>query len=437
MSTKPQNFKYIGQKYTFYRDAKENCIGKGGNGEVYNVKCDELKGEFVIKILKYNKKFDERKERFRREIEAMIKINQLYPDKFILSVIDYQLAEKETWYITSKATVLKEYLKANSLTFIAKYQICLQLCEVLKKLHSLGYYHRDIKLDNIFIKGEIILLGDFGLVWNDEYEDLTMIGEAIGPANIKPPECYQGFANAIPNELQYAVDVYEFAKTVWMILKNEKYCFNGQYHSGLKNISIELDDIQQDSRVNIKTLGPLNELLEVATEQDAASRPTMEKVLLQMHEFIKVNRNEQEVKKWQIKESTRMFTNKNKTEIYGYHSVRKIVELLNTIKNSIFLEIDGFQTIVIEECSIFDESASIILIVDKNKNQYILSIETLYINQDDIESNDFRLIVKRYNFSADYREYQSIYQYNMFPGVLIENKKFYVDKDEVVAIRII
>ena len=306
---------------------------------------------------------------------------------------------------------------------------------MLKNLHSFGYYHRDIKLDNIFTKEERILLGDFGLVWNEEYEDLTMIGEAIGPANIKPPECYQGFANAIPNELQYAVDVYEFAKTVWMILKNEKYCFNGQYHSGLKNISIELDDIQQDRMLHIKTLGPLNELLEAATEQDAALRPTMEKVLLQMHEFIKVNRNEKEVKKWQIKESTRMFINKNKIEIYGYHSVRKIVEFLNTIKNSIFLEIDGFQTIVIEECSIFDESASIILIVDKNKNQYILSIETLYIHKEDIESNDFRLLVKRYDFSADYREYQSIYQYNIFPGVLIENKKFYIDKDGVVVIK--
>ena len=434
MSTKPQNFKYIGQKYTFYRDAKENYIGKGGNGKVYNVKCGELKGEFVIKIL--NKEAtNERKERFCREIEAMREINQQYPDQFILSVIDHQLNEKETWYITPKAMVLKKYLKANSLTFIEKYKICLQLCEVLKNLHSFGYYHRDIKLDNIFTKEERILLGDFGLVWNEEYEDLTMIGEAIGPANIKPPECYQGFANAIPNELQYAVDVYEFAKTVWMILKNEKYCFNGQYHSGLKNISIELDDIQQDRMLHIKTLGPLNELLEAATEQDAALRPTMEKVLLQMHEFIKVNRNEKEVKKWQIKESTRMFINKNKIEIYGYHSVRKIVEFLNTIKNSIFLEIDGFQTIVIEECSIFDESASIILIVDKNKNQYILSIETLYIHKEDIESNDFRLLVKRYDFSADYREYQSIYQYNIFPGVLIENKKFYIDKDGVVVIK--
>lgn len=59
-----------------------------------------------------------------------------------------------------------------------------------------------------------------------------------------------------------------------------------------------MDNIQQDSKINIKTLSPLNELLEVATEQDAALRPTMEKVLLQMHEFIKVNRNEQEVEKY-------------------------------------------------------------------------------------------------------------------------------------------
>ena len=42
-----------------------------------------------------------------------------------------------------------------------------------------------------------------------------------------------------------------------------------------------MNDIQQDSKINIKTLSPLNELLEVATEQDAALRPTMEKVLLQ------------------------------------------------------------------------------------------------------------------------------------------------------------
>lgn len=438
MSTKPQDIEYIGQKYTFYRDAEEKHIGKGGNGTVFDVKCNELEGEFVIKRLEAKSHFAERKERFRREIETMVNINKQYPDQLILSVIDYQLTDKEAWYIMPKAIVLTKYLKDNSLTFIAKYQICLQLCEVLKKLHSLGYYHRDIKPNNIFIKDRSVLLGDFGLVWHEEYDGLTMIGEAIGPVDIKPPECYKGFANTIPNELQYAVDVYEFAKTIWIILKNKKYeknCFNGQYRSGLKNITIELDDIQQDSSFLIKTLGPLHELLEAATEQDAESRPTMEKVLSQMNEFIKVNRDEQEIQKWQIKGLVKTFINKNKTEIYGYHSSKKIVRFLNDIKDTMVLEIDGFQAIVIEECSLFDESASIILIVDKYKNQYILSVETLYISQADIETDDFRLIVKRYDFSNDYRDYHSIDEYNMLPGLLIQNEKVCINRDGVIVIK--
>lgn len=435
MSTKPQKNKYIGQKYTFYRDTKENCIGKGGNGTVFNVKCNEREGELVIKILEAESHFAERKERFRREIETMLKINQKYPEQFILSVIDYQLTDKEAWYVMPKTIVLTKYLEDNSLSFIAKYQICLQLCEVLKKLHSLGYCHRDIKPANIFIKDKTVLLGDLGLVWNEEYEDLTMIGEGIGPANTRPPECYKGFANTIPNELQYAVDVYEFAKTMWMILKNEKNCFNGQYHSGLMNVSIELDDFQQDSRFYIKTLGPLHNLLEIATRDDSLQRPTIEELLSKMNKFIEVNRDEYEMKKWQLKDLTKIFINKNETEIYGYHSVKKIVGLLKDIKNSIFLKIDDFQAIVIEECSILDDSASIILIVDKNKNQYILFVETLYISQADIETDDFRLIVKRYDFSNEYREYQSIYQYNWLPGLVIENEKFCIDRDEVIVVK--
>ena len=41
-----------------------------------------------------------------------------------------------------------------------------QLVSVFVKIHALGYVHRDLKLDNIFIKKEagkkVILVGDFG-----------------------------------------------------------------------------------------------------------------------------------------------------------------------------------------------------------------------------------------------------------------------------------
>ena len=41
-----------------------------------------------------------------------------------------------------------------------------QLVSVFAEIHALGYVHRDLKLDNIFIKREagkkVILVGDFG-----------------------------------------------------------------------------------------------------------------------------------------------------------------------------------------------------------------------------------------------------------------------------------
>lgn len=63
------------------------------------------------------------------------------------------------------------------------------------------------------------------MVWNEEYVDLTITREGIGPYDTKPPECYIGFAYNIPDELQYAIDIYEFIKTMWMVLKIHNIVF--------------------------------------------------------------------------------------------------------------------------------------------------------------------------------------------------------------------
>lgn len=442
MNTKAPDIEwYVGKKYTFYRNTKEKYIGKGGNGSVYNVNCDELDGEFVVKIL--NQKNRERRERFRREIDAMGKINQKYPNQIILPLIDYKLSKKESWYITPKTKCLDDYLKDHKLTFYQRYELCLKLCESLKTLHSLNYYHRDIKTANIFIKEENalnVLLGDFGLVWNEDYQDITIIEEAIGPINTKPPECYKGFAHIIPNERQYAVDVYEFAKTMWMILKGIPNCFNGRYICGLNGVSLELNDVQEDKRLNIKTLGPLHELLEKATIDDPSLRPKMEEVLSKMNEFLEVNRDDQKVKEWKLKVLTKNFINKNRAEIQGYHSAQKIVELLNNIKDKIYLTIEDFpgiivSEIIVEECSVLKDVENIIIIVDRRKNQYLFSVEILYINQDNVQSDDFKLSIRRCDFSNEYKEYQSIFQYSALPGLPIENMKFCLDREVILKIR--
>ena len=73
---------------------------------------------------------------------------------------------------------------------------------------------------------------------------------------------------------------------------------------------------------------------------------------------------------------------------------------------------------------------------NKNKNYYVLSAKALYINQSDIQSNYVELEIKQYNFLEDinYYGYKSIYQYDNLPGVIIENEKMYLDKEDTLRI---
>lgn len=76
-------------------------------------------------------------------------------------------------------------------------------------------------------------------------------------------------------------------------------------------------------------------------------------------------------------------------------------------------------------------------IEDTNGNEYILAVTTLFVNQESILSEDFRLMVKYYDFSevADYNEYQSIRELPIMPGVLEKNKKIRIDCEETIMIR--
>ena len=315
---------YHGRKYAFQILKDDNYIGAGGNGNVFCARCENLKGEFVIKILKHNQ--EEKKERFEREIKSMIEIYRAYNGKYILPLLDYcRCDDEERWYVTPRAVCLTEYLKTEQISFDQKFQWCMELCKSLESLHALKYYHRDIKPSNVFILNNTILLGDFGLVWNEDFPDLTMVAEGIGPQSTKPPECYRDYAYTIPNELQYAVDVYELAKTIWMILKSKAInCFNGSYLCGLKDVSLELSDTLGAERFPIKTLGPLHDLLERATMTDPSLRPDMKAFVAEMNKLVAINKDEKKIKEAELKVLAKKFINKNKAEIQGYHCCAKL-----------------------------------------------------------------------------------------------------------------
>lgn len=64
---------------------------------------------------------------------------------------------------------LKSYLENHDIPFEDRVNLCLQIANGLKELKDIGYYHRDLKPDNILMFDNIWKIGDLGLIaYRDE-----------------------------------------------------------------------------------------------------------------------------------------------------------------------------------------------------------------------------------------------------------------------------
>lgn len=433
MNIKNKNYKqyvnkqYVGEKYTFEITDEDACIGKGGNGIVFCASCKNLSGNFVIKILKIQD--SKRLKRFEREIIAMKNINNRWPNKVCLKIVDYNLNNGTKWYAMYKEIPLPKYIADNKLEFYDRCKLCLKLCETLTRLHEFGYCHRDIKPDNLFYRDKVVLLGDFGLEWHEfNCEHYTDIGEAIGPQNIKPPECYPGHARDIPNELQSKIDVYEFAKTMWLILKGEKYCFPESYLCRRKDIQLSFNDIEISNSELIKTLEPLHELLEKATEFEATKRPEMKECYGMLENFFIINNNEKESDKLNLKRSMKEFFYDNQPEMREYYSVETIYNFLILVKKCMYISIDNSQYIKLKNIRIINSKEAVLEIKDYHNNNYLCKVQKLCIYKDDISNRQSVLIVIDDEFK-NYTDYKSYFSELDIPGIIIENRNFYINKN--------
>ena len=59
---------------------------------------------------------------------------------------------------------LKNYLENNDIPFGNRIDLCLQIANGLKELKDIGYYHRDLKPDNILMFDDTWKIGDLGLI---------------------------------------------------------------------------------------------------------------------------------------------------------------------------------------------------------------------------------------------------------------------------------
>ena len=170
-------------------------LGEGGNGIVYLAlgTSGSINGHlYAVKILKRIDS-DARRKKFHKEVK-FLKLND-HPS--IMPLRGFGSFKQDgkrkgqfqfPFYVTDYLPeTLTDVIRENSISTSEKAAYIVQILSVLDHISSLPspVVHRDIKPQNIFVKGKTCLLGDFGLMTRDTPDHLERRGalsESKNPA---------------------------------------------------------------------------------------------------------------------------------------------------------------------------------------------------------------------------------------------------------------
>lgn len=168
-------------------------LGTGGNAVTFLALCTsgESKGiTFAIKVFRKLSR-DDRRESFLREVDFLKKcdhpaVMRIYDSGVFVSKSPF--AELHYPFVVAEYLPHRLYdvMRGNQATIPEKLSHALQLISALRFLSSLTpqVVHRDIKPQNIFVKGRACVLGDFGLMKLLDHateEDRAFYKESVGP----------------------------------------------------------------------------------------------------------------------------------------------------------------------------------------------------------------------------------------------------------------
>jgi serine/threonine protein kinase len=189
-------------KYTFIRK-----LGTGGYGEVWLVR--DRHGRFLAL-----KRLLDRAADFVSALrEEARKLFRLRGSPGVVQLVDHDLDGEDPCIVMELAdgTLLDRIngpLPPTTATSIAYH-----IVKAVQGAHARGVVHRDIKPDNIFIKGKSLVLGDFGLGKGAESLLLTIGG--AGTPGYMAPEQVDGPAFA-------QADVYGVGATIFHMLTGQR-----------------------------------------------------------------------------------------------------------------------------------------------------------------------------------------------------------------------
>lgn len=251
-------------------------LGRGGNARVFKA----IKGDGTIGALKLFYKTNKKTlERYKSEILAMEVLSGI---DGVLPLLDKYIprshkGNNKIWFVLPVATPLTQAVDHSD--YISTLEAVAQIASTVSQMHGIDMSHRDIKPSNMLYYMDKPCISDFGLVKYPGKIDLTAKQLKVGPKQTVAPEM-RYYDDGIDEK---AADVYSLAKSLWMLLCNRHSCFDGQY--------------APRSDYSIRSLAPkahldsLDNLIELATSHNPASRPSISEFINNLNECIDTHKD--------------------------------------------------------------------------------------------------------------------------------------------------
>ena len=193
-------------------------IGRGGMGEVWVARDEELRRDVALKVLRPSGDDPEGVARFEREIRATAALR--HPNT--IRIFNHGVSEDGLWYYAM------ELLEGESLQALVHRlgplpahraaSLIVQAARALFEAHEQGIVHRDVKPENLFVttlggEPDVIKVLDFGIArWTEDDAGLTSTGFVTGTPAYMAPEVATG-GQATP-----AADLYGLGATLYFAL---------------------------------------------------------------------------------------------------------------------------------------------------------------------------------------------------------------------------
>lgn len=238
----------------FFLENIDVADARGANSSVFQAVARDGDEEYVVKFCRFmldaaQLRKRRRIERFEREITALTHARDSEFADFVIRIISHGetrmpvlARNKEEWlkvrgqrarlryYVMQKAdSDLRSFLRNTDLNFPSQIALCNDLLGILKKLHALGIYHRDIKAGNILMLGGRPVFGDLGLIAHrNEDQDFDEFDERIGPIGLLSPEAtnkHLGLRGkesfAFDCQIDDKSDIFQLGQVFWLVLQSE------------------------------------------------------------------------------------------------------------------------------------------------------------------------------------------------------------------------